>query len=502
MTNFDLLRYIGGVDDQFIMDARKRPKRKPLWHKAVAAVLCLAILTVGGIRFLRQNIAPAGQERLEQNPANGGNLSGDNTLETDYPQETSQADSITAYDVTLLASAQYPESIAMDDDDAAYANWTENQVSQDTAYAQNAFSYKTAAALLQGREGNDCYSPLSLYHTLSILASGAQGTTRDQILNLLGISDLDTLTAENGKLYRVNYTDNDVDVLKIANSLWLDDSTTQGGTTEYHLDWVQSVASNYYADVYSADFSSSDTSAAMGSWIAEKTGGMLHPELSFSADTVMAVVNTLWYKTQWYTPFSSSNTYEDTFTTCAGDAISCDFMHKIEISGSCVQGDGYLKGTLALNQGQMIFVLPEEGQNIEDFLTVEKLWEVFENGSYESAEIHWSIPKFETEVTYSLSDALKQLGVTDAFDLTTADFTSIGTGSDPLYLGSVQQGTHISINEDGVEAATYTMAALAEGASAPDENPLVIEMNLNRPFLYLITANDGSILFLGVVRGQ
>jgi serine protease inhibitor len=37
------------------------------------------------------------------------------------------------------------------------------------------------------------------------------------------------------------------------------------------------------------------------------------------------------------------------------------------------------------------------------------------------------------------------------------------------------------------------------GASEPEELP-VVEMNLNRPFIYLITANDGSTLFIGVVR--
>ena len=51
-----------------------------------------------------------------------------------------------------------------------------------------------------------------------------------------------------------------------------------------------------------------------------------------------------------------------------------------------------------------------------------------------------------------------------------------------------------------MEAAAYTIEALAEEAAAPAEEPEVIEMDLSRPFLYLITANDGSTLFIGVVR--
>ena len=55
------------------------------------------------------------------------------------------------------------------------------------------------------------------------------------------------------------------------------------------------------------------------------------------------------------------------------------------------------------------------------------------------------------------------------------------------------------MNEDGIEAASFSFAGMEAGAGEPDDM-LEVEMNLNRPFLYLITASDGSPLFLGVVR--
>ena len=146
----------------------------------------------------------------------------------------------------------------------------------------------------------------------------------------------------------------------------------------------------------------------------------------------------------------------------------------------------------------MIVVLPNEGVKVDDLLTEEKLWEIFENGDYEGADVVWSVPKFETGVTYRLEDVLRELGVTDAFDPDAADFSAMSSET-PLYVGQVQQGTHIAVNEDGVEAAAYTMAAVMAGEAAPEELPTV-EMNLNRPFIYLITADDGSALFIGVVR--
>jgi serpin B len=171
-------------------------------------------------------------------------------------------------------------------------------------------------------------------------------------------------------------------------------------------------------------------------------------------------------------------------------------MHQTNDTGYYIRGEGYTKSYLRLYSGDMIIVLPEEGVDVDDLLTEEKLWEIFENGDYRSGEIRWSVPKFQTDTQLDLSDTLKSLGVTTAFSLN-ADFSEISTSG--LYLSSIRQGTHIALDEEGVEAVSYTAAANVEAAE-PDEDPTVVEMNLNRPFIYLITANDGSPLFLGVVR--
>ena len=55
----------------------------------------------------------------------------------------------------------------------------------------------------------------------------------------------------------------------------------------------------------------------------------------------------------------------------------------------------------------------------------------------------------------------------------------------------------IEIDEYGVTGAAYTELALAEGAAEPDE---VIDLVLDRPFLFVVTGLDGSVLFAGVVR--
>lgn len=510
MTAFDLLRHIGNVDDKYIMESRKRPKRKPVWPMALAAILALAIIGTGAGYLINLGgntlftDSTTGQVAEEESAAAEAPAEEAPAEEPAAPEEAPAAEEVEEAPANVLegvvglANANYPEAIAYDDYDASSARWKENQVTEDTAYAMNAFSYKTAAAVLSGTEESGCYSPLSLYHALSILAGGAEGDTRDQLLSLLGMTDPETLASEVGKLYRVNHADNEVNTLKIANSLWLDDNV-EGIPIEYDQDWVLSTAANYYADVYKAEFENPATGEALGQWIAEKTGGALQPEITFDPATAMAIVNTLHYKSMWIEPFDADNNTTGDFTLESGEAVETEFMHRTESMGNYVEGDGYLKSYLPMEQGKMIIVLPDEGQNIDDFLQEDRLWQVFENANYESAEVRWSVPKFETDASYDLMDTLKALGVSDAFDPGAADFSPMVTSDTPLYVTTLRQDTHIALNEDGVEAAAFTLVGMAMAAE-PADDPKIIEMNLNRPFLYLITANDGSTLFMGVVR--
>ena len=513
MTNFDLLELIGKADDKYIMESRRRPKKQSALKRylpqviAACLILCVAGSAVGlGVKFagVRMGAASGGAaetaaagEAMEATPAEG-----EAPAAEPAEPEAGATDNkpVSAYDVTLLAAAQYPASIDEEDFEGLSNQWTENVVSDETYAAVNAFGYATASRALLDGDSSGCFSPLSLYQALAILTDGAAGQTRDELLSLLGISDLDTLQDQAGRLYRRNYFDNDVDKLVISNSLWLDETAADGSPVSYDQQWVLSAAANYGADVYQADFSAPDTAKALGAWIAEKTGGFLSPspqELNLSDDTLLAIVNTLWYKSQWMTEFDTDKTAPADFTTDSGETVQADFMHQTDAMGSYIETEEYTKSSLSLSNGRMIFVLPQEGVDVDSLLTEDKLWEVFENGDYESAEVHWSIPKFETNVTYDLKDMLMDLGVTAAFDPTSADFS--GISDTPLFLGTAQQGIHIAINEEGVEAASYTMMGMA-AAGFPAEEPKIVEMNLNRPFIYLITAKDGSTLFIGVVR--
>lgn len=54
MTEFDLLSYIGDVDDRYILESRRRPeKKKPKWPIVLAACAALAVLCGSGVFLMR-----------------------------------------------------------------------------------------------------------------------------------------------------------------------------------------------------------------------------------------------------------------------------------------------------------------------------------------------------------------------------------------------------------------------------------------------------------------
>ena len=113
------------------------------------------------------------------------------------------------------------------------------------------------------------------------------------------------------------------------------------------------------------------------------------------------------------------------------------------------------------------------------------------------ADVVWSVPRFDVKTSVDLKDILKALGVTDAFDGNMADFTPLTDNG--AMVNSVMQAARVKIDEEGVEAAAYT-EIVAKESSAMIEPPPVVEMNLNRPFLFVIFDGNDVPLFVGTVQ--
>ena len=398
----------------------------------------------------------------------------------------------------LVSPVEYPEAISFNDFDGKISIRYNNVVSEEYFKALNTFSMNTSSKLLnvQDRKANIMYSPISLYMSLALSASAADNKTQEEILSLLGMKHLgvDQLEEQTGNLFRLLYTDNEIGKLKLANSLWLDKDIS------FYKDYIDTATNNYYASLFSVDFSDEKTGDLISNWISENSNGTLKGNNPVNKDQIMTIINTIYFYDEWTNRFNENNTKEDIFYAYDGESVKCDFMNTTFGSHGFIDGKGYISSSLIFkNQGSMNFYLPDEGVDVYDLIsTKEKVDNLLNRDNpsniRKNGKVVYKIPKFKFGSTLKLKETLKSMGMERAFK-SGADFTNL-TDENIAYISDIMQSTHISIDEKGCEASAYTQIDYV-GSAMPKDNA---EMILDRPFIFTITSSNGVILFIGVIN--
>lgn len=330
-------------------------------------------------------------------------------------------------------------------------------------------------------------SPLSVLTALALVQNGAQGNTLAQLEQALGGLDRDTLNA-----YMRAYCDflTESDELKIANSVWTDSSA------EAKRDFLQKAVDSYSAQLFSAPLSDPKTVESVNSWVKKNTDGMI-PKIIEKADryAVMMLVNAIAFDAKWETPYKRSDIEKLEFTSYSGSKKKTDFM--------CSTENVYLKDGGAVGfmkpykNGRFAFaaLLPDENTGIDDYvasLSGDKLMKIFPSAK-RGNEVNVKMPKFRAEYSTQLIDTLKKMGVKDAFDSKTADFSSLIENRD-AYIATVVHKTFIEVDENGTRAAASTLVG-ADTMSLMEPYSVC----LDRPFVYMIVDTETNLpLFIGV----
>ena len=159
------------------------------------------------------------------------------------------------------------------------------------------------------------------------------------------------------------------------------------------------------------------------------------------------------------------------------------------------------------NGGDMWFLLPEEGVTPEALLQDAELMAFLllrNKGAWAQQNtplVHLTIPKLDVSSDLELSEELQALGLTEVFDAKRSDFTPLTRDVEELYVSSVQHAARLKLDEEGCEAAAYTVIMVAtEAAEIEEPEPEEIYFVLDRPFLFVLTNADGLSLFVGLVN--
>lgn len=416
-----------------------------------------------------------------------------NGVVTPYTNDTTVKNSSSlAY---ALGTPEYPSAIAYDDYESRNSRFEE--IDDNYLDSVKDFSFTSASTILntKGPKENSVYSPISLYITLTMLAEITEGSTRQEILNLLASNDMTLISNETPKLFRSLYTDNEIGKLNLANSLWL------SGGYDFNNETIDKLTSNYYAHSFSVDFGDSGTAKSISEWISKYTGGNLGTNpADFKTDPsqVMSIINTIYFYDQWQNKFDPDLTKVDNFYPSDGSTISCDFMNTQTIQ-SFSKGTNYTSSSLNFkNQCSMVFILPDEGISPYDIInnpdTLANAVNYMGTPNEKYGQVTFKIPKFNFSNNLDLNDAMKSLGVEEVFS-SNANFSPL-TDKEDLFVSKVKQSASISIDEIGCEAATYTQIDVY-GSGLPTDKA---DMILNRPFIFAIKDSKGIPLFIGVIN--
>jgi serpin B len=334
--------------------------------------------------------------------------------------------------------------------------------------------------------GNCLVSPLSVLAALSMTANGAEGDTLAEMEAVLGMSraELNEFYAD----YLALLPSMEGAKLELANSIWF----TSDPHFAVNRDFLQTNADYFGAEICSADFDE-QTLKDINGWVNDKTEGMIPEIIDKLPDRlVMCLINALAFDAEWEHQFKNPVPDRE-FTTENGEKRTVTMMHadgQTYISGEHAEGFiKYYKG------GKYAFaaLLPEEGMSVSELvasLDAKSLLAMLSGAEENAAKI--GLPKFESEYSTSLNDALSALGMPLAFDENRADFSGLGVcAGENIYIGKVLHKTFISVDELGTKAAAVTSVWFVEtGINMPDHTVI-----LDRPFVYMLIDTETNLPF-------
>ncbi|MBO4928228.1 MAG: hypothetical protein J5379_08285 [Clostridiales bacterium] len=503
----------------------RKNHRRVAWIAALAGVLVVALLVCLFFPKLfgkKNDMKNTGSDQEKMEAVAGSNGVNDNSDASKNGVNDNSDAGINGTETTmskamrthLLASPVYPDipmNADLIDDQASdesmdqYTIWREAITelrAQPEGYEDAYVEYcKSVIPILLSDTGNKnrVASPLSLYLALGMMAEISDGNTRAQLLQALAESDIEELRAHTQSLWLANYMDDGFSKLVLANSLWMNDNK------EYKQEVLDILATKYFAASFSGDPAEEEYSKVFREWVNAQTDDLLNDmvdDLELDPNMVLALASTVNYSAKWTDKFNPDENRHGAFHAAEGD-VECEYMYNGSV-WDYHKGETFSAVQLStLYNGRVRFILPKEGMTPEELLGEEEVIEFLCNGDLmiavgeeeEELAARFTVPKFDVETEIDLKPVMEDLGITDAMDQGSSDFSPLTLESNGVYISSAKQDTRVMIDEEGCKAVSLTVVLM--GAGGPEK---FVDFTLDRPFIFEIVSETGLPIFVGIVN--
>ncbi|GAA4449263.1 serpin family protein [Nibrella saemangeumensis] len=341
----------------------------------------------------------------------------------------------------------------------------------------------------EGPAKNVFISPLSLHMALGMVLNGADGATAQEIQKTLKL-DAQTLAEANQTytylLENLPKADSRV-TLGLANSVWY----RQGYSVEQTFQDV--LRETFKAEIAGLDFGSATAKDRINGWADQQTNGRIKKVLDqVPPNSVMFLMNALYFKGDWKIPFDPGKTVDMPFLLPESGQKMVKMMRTTAEFRRTFH-PAYTAFELPYGNGQfaMTVLLPQENITADAVLKSVSAseWSQLQK-DMTAGPIAIGLPKFTLEYESKLNDILKSMGMPTAFT-GAATFTKMNRNGG-LFIDFVKQNTFVAVDEKGTEAAAVTTVGMVE--SLP---PSAI---CNRPFVVIIhEKTSGTVLFMGKI---
>jgi serpin B len=368
---------------------------------------------------------------------------------------------------------------------------TANQVTLVTS--ENTFALDIFKKVIENSSEteNIIISPLSISSALSMTLNGANGSTHDAILDALRMKGL-TSDAINSSYKDLTSALLGIDKrvqISIANSVWTANNFV------VKKPFINILTQYYTAESKSFDQTDPLVPKQVNSWIESKTNGLIKNMLDqLDKNTVMLLINAIYFKGKWTSKFDTDNTTPGSFIKPDGVTTQVSMMKQTS-DFKVYGGDGFTLAEFPYGQSNFVMdvILPSDNNGIKNVLPLItdlnlKGW----LGQMSKRKTDLSFPKFKYGYKKELKDILTEMGMGIAFT-DKADFSNISDIS--LLISLVLHQAFIETNEDGTEAAAATIVGISTTSM-----PQTYNLTIDHSFLYIIReTTTNSILFMGRV---
>ena len=379
---------------------------------------------------------------------------------------------------------------------------------KDLSVSVEKFCWKYFA--LRETDKNFFYSPYGIHAVLSILANGASGETRKDILDVLEVASVETLNAGHknfSALIKKNYPGENF--LAEGNLLCVDKN--YGGNLDENFKRV--VSGDYKSEVRTADFSGNAAGERqkIRRWVADKTKNFITNYNSLaSASTSIDILNVISFQGKWKIPFTPSQTLRKEFTNSDGSKGTAAMMSNVFKETIKYRADEKFKAIELPYSGGAVMdlILPAD----DDALNVCELWNAqtieyradFLNGLKNSYPFDGEVVVRILNIGFSHENLsyqdFQKMGLQRLFT-DDAKFFNIIKGTS-LKLSNATQFCKVDINEQGTKAAAVTEVTMVETTATPNPRPpKKVYFVANRPYILVIRDVESNMtLFAGAIN--